>query len=60
MGDWRLDPPDNYAPQWPALPLIDPPDVGTLRDETFGPDGRVWLVGDRGIAVYDPTKDKQP
>jgi ligand-binding sensor domain-containing protein len=35
------------------------PRVGTVQDMTSGPDGRVWIVGDRGVAVYDP-KGKQP
>jgi ligand-binding sensor domain-containing protein len=35
------------------------PNVGHIQDMTAGPDGRVWLVGDRGVAVYDPTADEQ-
>lgn len=35
------------------------PEVGFIADMTTGPDGRVWIVGDRGIAVYDPAADKQ-
>jgi hypothetical protein len=31
-----------------------------IADMTTGPDGRMWLIGDRGIAVYDPAQDKQP
>jgi ligand-binding sensor domain-containing protein len=58
-GEWRFDPPDSYSPQLPAWQSTNPPDVGTIRDETVGPDGRVWIVGDRGIAVYDP-KGTQP
>jgi ligand-binding sensor domain-containing protein len=36
------------------------PNVGPIQDMTTGPDGRVWVVGDRGVAVYDPMADKQP
>ena len=36
------------------------PNVGPIQDITTGPDGRVWFVGDRGVAVYDPKLDKQP
>jgi len=31
-----------------------------IRELTSGPDGRIWIVGDIGIAVYDPAADKQP
>jgi ligand-binding sensor domain-containing protein len=31
-----------------------------IRELTGGPDGRIWIVGDIGIAVYDPAADKQP
>lgn len=31
------------------------PEVGYIQDMTTGPDGRVWIVGDRGVAVYDST-----
>jgi ligand-binding sensor domain-containing protein len=31
-----------------------------IRELVGGPDGRIWLVGDLGVAVYDPAKDKQP
>jgi ligand-binding sensor domain-containing protein len=31
-----------------------------IRVLTSGPDGRIWLVGDIGVAVYDPAADKQP
>jgi len=29
-----------------------------IRELTCGPDERVWIVGDLGVAVYDPEKDK--
>jgi len=31
-----------------------------IRELTGGPDGRIWIVGDIGIAVYDPAAGKQP
>ena len=31
-----------------------------IRELSSGPDGRIWIVGDIGIAVYDPAADKQP
>ena len=34
--------------------------VGAIRKLTGGPDGRIWVIGDRGIAVYDPSADKGP
>jgi hypothetical protein len=37
-----------------------PPGVGFIADMTTGPDGRVWIVGERGIAVYDSAQDTQP
>ena len=36
------------------------PKVGTVQDMTSGPDGRVWIVGERGVAIYDPALDHQP
>jgi len=29
-----------------------------IRELTSGPDGRIWIVGDIGIAVYNPAMDK--
>lgn len=31
-----------------------------IRELTSGPDGRIWIVGEIGIAVYDPAADKLP
>jgi ligand-binding sensor domain-containing protein len=31
-----------------------------IRELTSGPDGRIWIVGDIGIAVYNPAASKQP
>ena len=31
-----------------------------IGELTNGPDGRIWIVGDIGIAVYNPAADKQP
>ena len=53
-GEWQLDPPNTYVPPQPTWPSDNLPEVGTIRDETLGPDGRVWIVGDHGVAVYDP------
>jgi ligand-binding sensor domain-containing protein len=36
------------------------PDVGPIRDMASDPDGRVWLVGDHGVAVYDPSHAATP
>lgn len=41
-----------------AWRTITTPDLGSMRRITSDPDGRLWLVGDHGIAVYDPAKDK--
>ncbi len=59
-GEWQLDPPNAYVPQWPTGSFTNLPAVGTIRDEVVSPDGRVWIAGDRGVAVYDPAKDAQP
>ncbi len=59
-GEWQLDPPNTYVPQWAPWLSDNLPAVGTIQDETIGPDGRVWIVGDRGVAMYDPRKDWQP
>jgi hypothetical protein len=32
----------------------------SINDLTSGPDGRIWISGHQGIAVYDPSKDQQP
>lgn len=34
--------------------------VGAIRELTSGSDGRVWVLGASGVAVYDPAGDKQP
>lgn len=31
-----------------------------ISELASGPDGRIWIVGDIGIAVYDPAADKLP
>ena len=36
------------------------PDIGFPGRVTSAPDGRIWLIGQSGLAVYDPTKDTQP
>jgi hypothetical protein len=59
-GEWLLDPSDIYPPAQTTWQVANPPDVGSVHDEALGPDGRIWFVGDYGIAVYDPTKDIQP
>jgi ligand-binding sensor domain-containing protein len=41
---------------WRSLPLA----VGAIRELTSGPNGRVWILGASGVAVYDPAADKQP
>jgi ligand-binding sensor domain-containing protein len=43
-----------------AWRTVTTPDLGSVRRITSDPDGRLWLVGDRGIAVYDPAKDDLP
>jgi|GEM_PF-4953917 len=59
-GEWLLDPSDSYPPSQTTWQVTNPPDVGHIQDEARGPDGRIWFVGDRGIAVYDPAKDDRP
>jgi ligand-binding sensor domain-containing protein len=39
---------------------ISAPDIGYVSRITSSPDGRIWLIGQRGIAVYDPTRDATP
>jgi ligand-binding sensor domain-containing protein len=34
--------------------------LGAIRELTSSPDGRVWVLGSSGVAVYDPAKDKLP
>jgi ligand-binding sensor domain-containing protein len=34
--------------------------IGPVRELTSGLDGRVRLISDEGVAVYDPAKDKRP
>jgi ligand-binding sensor domain-containing protein len=34
--------------------------AGVIRKITGSSDGRIWIVGDKGIAMYDPAADKQP
>jgi ligand-binding sensor domain-containing protein len=36
------------------------PDLGTVKRIAGAPDGRLWVVGERGVAVYDPKLDKRP
>lgn len=36
------------------------PDLGTIKRIADDRDGGLWFMGDRGIAMYDPAKDKQP
>jgi streptogramin lyase len=37
-----------------------PLSVGTISRLTSGPDGRIWVIGDKGVGVYDPKADKLP
>ncbi len=39
---------------------ISAPPIGLISDLVTAPDGRLWFVGWRGVAVYDPTQDNQP
>ena len=32
--------------------------VKTIDELRAGPDGRIWVVGYNGLAVYDPAVDK--
>ena len=43
--------------EWRHIPTAA---IGNISELTGGPDGRLWLSGDRGVAVYDPRKDQQP
>ena len=36
------------------------PPMRQIRELASGPDGRIWIVGDLGVAVYDPAMDRQP
>jgi ligand-binding sensor domain-containing protein len=42
-----------------AWQRVDPP-IHDIRELTSGPDGRVWVLGASGVAVYDPAADMQP
>jgi len=42
---------------WHTITL---PIAMTDRRLTGGPDGRIWIIGDEGVAVYDPAADRQP
>jgi hypothetical protein len=42
---------------WRYIPT---PRLGNISQLAGGPDGRIWLMGDAGVAVYDPAADKQP
>jgi hypothetical protein len=46
----------NDGQGWRNIPLS----VGMISKLTGGPDGRIWVIGDKGIGVYDPAADKQP
>ncbi len=35
------------------------PGIGTVFRIADAPDGRMWFVGNAGLAVYDPAQDKQ-
>lgn len=37
-----------------------PAPVGAIRKLVDGPDGRLWVLGDGGIAVYNPAADPRP
>jgi hypothetical protein len=41
---------------WQNIPLS----VGMISKLTGGPDGRIWVIGEKGVGVYDPAADKQP
>jgi streptogramin lyase len=57
-GEWQLDPADLYASARTTWQIANLPDVGPIQDEALDPNGRIWFVGDRGVAVYDPAKGK--
>jgi ligand-binding sensor domain-containing protein len=42
---------------WRHIPT---PMLGNISRLAGSPDGRIWLMGDRGIAVYDPAADRRP
>jgi streptogramin lyase len=42
---------------WQLIPSLS---LGQIKALTVAPDGRLWFVGDWGIAVYAPTKDNRP
>ena len=59
-GLWVYDGVNLFRYAGQAWQTMHQPNVGFIADMTTGPDGRVWIAGERGVAVYDPTQDKQP
>jgi ligand-binding sensor domain-containing protein len=57
---WAYDGVNLFRYDGQAWQAMHQPNIGFIADMTTGPDGRVWFVGDRGIAVYDPARDQQP
>ncbi len=61
-------PPPSASPQFTPLPALAERCISrpgavwhTWRTaQNPSADGRIWVIGDRGIAVYDPAADKQP
>ena len=57
---WVYDGADLHRYDGQAWHTARQPDVGDIQDMTTGPDGRVWIVGDHGVAVYEPAIDELP
>ncbi len=55
---WLFDYQDLWLYDGQAWQPAQQPDIGFVRDMASDPDDRVWVAGDRGIAVYDPTQAK--
>ena len=47
----------NNGSAWRTITL---PIAMTNRKLTSDPDGRIWIIGDEGVAVYNPAADKRP
>jgi ligand-binding sensor domain-containing protein len=47
----------NDSSTWHTITL---PIAMTGRKLTSGSDGRIWIIGDEGVAVYNPAVDKWP
>jgi ligand-binding sensor domain-containing protein len=57
---WLFDYQDLWLYDGQTWRLAQQPDIGFVRDMASDPAGRVWVAGDRGIAVYDPALESQP